>query len=447
VCLAELIAALSLGTDLGLGHPMEHVLRQCVIALGLGERCGLDESERVVVYYVALLAWVGCHVDSYEQARWFGDDIALRTDVYTSDLIGLNRACFVLRNLAAGAAPARRARTAIEFLLAGREAMDSMHATHCIVAGELARRLGLDEDVRDALLQVFERWDGKGDPGLRAGSEISRPVRLVQLADVIEVFHRAGGVDAAVAVARKRSGTQFDPALVRCFCDCAPALLASLASTSSWDAVIDAEPGLRRTLLGEELDRALEAIADFADLKSPYTLGHSHAVADLAAEAARQYGLPERELALVRRAAMVHDLGRLALSNAIWDKREPLTAAERERIRLHAYLSERMLCASSGLAPLGALAGQHHERLDGSGYPRGLKGGALSRRRPGSSRRPTCIARCWNRAPTEMRGLPTRRRLRCAARRAPVAWTAQRLRSCCARPVTRGCAAPSVQRG
>jgi HD-GYP domain-containing protein (c-di-GMP phosphodiesterase class II) len=325
--------------------------------------------------------------------------------------------------------------------------MDSMHATHCIVAGELARRLGLDEDVRDALLQVFERWDGKGDPGLRAGSEISRPVRLVQLADVIEVFHRAGGFDAAVAVARKRSGTQFDPALVRCFCDCAPALLASLASTSSWDAVIDAEPGLRRTLLGEELDRALEAIADFADLKSPYTLGHSHAVADLAAEAARQYGLPERELALVRRAAMVHDLGRLALSNAIWDKREPLTAAERERIRLHAYLSERMLCASSGLAPLGALAGQHHERLDGSGYPRGLKGGALSRRRPGSSRRPTCIARCWNRAPTEMRGLPTRRRLRCAARRAPVAWTAQRLRSCCARPVTRGCAAPSVQRG
>jgi HD-GYP domain-containing protein (c-di-GMP phosphodiesterase class II) len=378
VCLAELIAALSLGTDLGLGHPMEHVLRQCVIALGLGERFGLDESERSVVYYVALLAWVGCHVDSYEQARWFGDDIAARSDISRTDLTGPRKARFAMRHVGAGSPPVRRARTALEFLISGREAMGAMHGTHCVIAGELARRLGLGEAVRDSLLQVFERWDGTGEPGGLAGSAISRPVRLVQVADVVEGFHRAGGMEAALAVARQRSGSQLDPSVVSCFCDVADELLEPLAAATSWDVVIDAQPGLGQALSNAELDAALEAIADFTDLKSPYTLGHSREVADLAAEAARTFGLADDDVRLVRRAGLVHDLGRLGISNAIWDKREPLTVAERERVRLHAYLTERMLSGSAGLAPVGALAAHHHERLDGSGYPRGLKGNMLS---------------------------------------------------------------------
>jgi HD-GYP domain-containing protein (c-di-GMP phosphodiesterase class II) len=378
VCLAELIAALSLGTDLGLGHPMEHVLRQCVLALGLGERFRLDESERSMVYYVALLAWVGCHADSYEQARWFGDDITARADVYRADMTGMGKVRFAMQHVGAGESPVRRARTAFEFVVSGREAMETMHATHCVVAGDLARRLGLGEAVRDALLQVFERWDGKGGPMGLAGSAISRPVRLVQVADVVEVFHRASGIDAAVAVARERSGTQFDPEVVECFCGDARELLAPLAVTTSWDAVIEAQPGLRPTLGNEELDAALEAIADFADLKSPYTMGHSRGVADLAAEAGRHHCLSDDESALVRRAGLVHDLGRLGISNAIWDKQGPLTAVERERVRLHPYLTERILSASSVLAPLGALASQHHERLDGSGYPRGLRANMLS---------------------------------------------------------------------
>jgi HD-GYP domain-containing protein (c-di-GMP phosphodiesterase class II) len=357
---------------------MEHVLRESVLALGLGERLGLTESECLVVYYVALLAWVGCHVDSYEQARWFGDDISARADVYTSDLVGPNKVRFAMRNVGAGEPPARRARTALAFLRSGREAMESMHGTHCMIAGELARRLGLGETVRDALLQVFERWDGKGDPGLRAGASISLPVRLVQLADVVEVFHRHGGVDAAVTVARQRSGTQFDPAVVECFCDGASELLAPLADTASWDAVIGAQPGLRQTLSDAELDAALEAMADFADLKSPYTMGHSRGVADLAAAAGRERDLAEAEVRSLRRAGLVHDLGRLGVSNAVWDKPGPLSAVERERVRLHPYLTERIICASTALAPLGALAGQHHERLDGSGYPRGLKANMLS---------------------------------------------------------------------
>jgi HD-GYP domain-containing protein (c-di-GMP phosphodiesterase class II) len=378
VCVAELVAALSLGTDLGLGQPMEHVLRMCVLALGLAERLGLDESERSVVYYVALLAWVGCCADSFEQARWFGDDIAARADFYPTDLVGVNKARFVMRHVGAGDAPARRARTALEFLLSGRDAIESMRGTHCVIAGDLAGRLGVGEAVREALGEVFERWDGRGDPGLLAGSAISRPVRLVQLADVVEVFHREGGTDAAVAVARERSGAQFDPGVVECFCGGASELLARLAATTSWDAVIEAQPGLRQNLSHEEFDGALEAIADFADLKSPYTMGHSRGVADLAAEAGRIGGLAEDELGALRRAGLVHDLGRLGVSNAIWDKQGQLTEVERERVRLHPYLTERMLSVCPVLAPLGALAAQHHERLDGSGYPRGLKARMLS---------------------------------------------------------------------
>jgi HD-GYP domain-containing protein (c-di-GMP phosphodiesterase class II) len=378
VCLAELIAALSLGIDLGLGQPMEHVLRECMLALGLGELSGLEESERPVVYYAALLAWVGCHADAHEQAHWFGDDVSAKADVYDADFAGIDKARFVVRHMGAGQLPAHRVRTAFQFVASGHDAIQSMHGAHCLIAADLAGRLGLGESVREALLQVFERWDGKGDPGLLAAQQISRPVRLVQLADVAEVFHRRGGVAAARAVARARSGTQFDPAIVECFCDAAPELLAPLSDTTSWDAVIDAQPGLRQTLSDAELDTALEAIADFADLKSPYTMGHSRAVADLAAEAGRRCGFPVQDIRTLRRAGLVHDLGRLGVSNAIWDKRGSLTAVERERVRLHPYLTERILSSSAVLAPLGALGAQHHERLDGSGYPRGLKANALS---------------------------------------------------------------------
>jgi HD-GYP domain-containing protein (c-di-GMP phosphodiesterase class II) len=155
-------------------------------------------------------------------------------------------------------------------------------------------------------------------------------------------------------------------------------LLAGLDEASSWDAVISAGPALGPRLAGPQLDGALEAIADFTDLKSPYTIGHSRGVADLAGEAARIFGLGERAGKLVRRAGLVHDLGRLGVSNAIWDKPGGLSHVETERVRLHPYLTARMLACSPALAPLAAVAVQHHERLDGSGYPSGLSGDAVT---------------------------------------------------------------------
>jgi HD-GYP domain-containing protein (c-di-GMP phosphodiesterase class II) len=156
-------------------------------------------------------------------------------------------------------------------------------------------------------------------------------------------------------------------------------ILADLDSVATWDAVIDAEPALAVVLSGEQFDDALLAIANFVDLKSPYSLGHAHAVADLAAHAGTQLGLPQERVQTLRRAGLVHDLGRLGISNSIWDKRGPLGAGELEHVRMHPYLTERMLHQSEALAPLGAIAVQHRERLDGSGYPRRLSGAAISR--------------------------------------------------------------------
>jgi HD-GYP domain-containing protein (c-di-GMP phosphodiesterase class II) len=239
--------------------------------------------------------------------------------------------------------------------------------------------LGLPDPVLDALGSAYETWDGRGWPGELRGEDVPLAARLAQLAEFVEVAHRVGGVDAAKRLARERASKQFDPGLAELVCSEGELILAGLDEVATWDAVIDAEPALTVVLSSESFDAALLAIANFVDLKSPYSLGHSQAVAELATAGGAQLGLSDAELRTLRRAALVHDLGRLGVSNAIWDKRGPLGVGEWERVRLHPYLTERMLQQSAALAPLGAIAVQHRERLDGSGYPRGLSGGAISR--------------------------------------------------------------------
>jgi HD-GYP domain-containing protein (c-di-GMP phosphodiesterase class II) len=379
VRLAELVAALSLGVDLGFGQPMEHVLRQCLIALRLAERIGLDEQARAVVYYTALVVNVGCHTDAHEQAKWFGDDLALKSDKYVHQLGTLRGMAAGMRRLGAGNPPLYRFRIGLEFLLAGHREVDDMIANHARIARTLGEQLGLPDEVLDALADAYEQWDGRGWPGEAKGEDVPLASRLVQLAEFVEVAHRVAGVAAVRQLARDRGGQQFDPALAQLIGAEADALLAGLDSVSTWEAVIGAEPALAVMLSGERFDSALEAIADFVDLKSPYTLGHARAVADLTSLAAEHVGLSRAQTRTLRRAALVHDFGRLGVSNAIWDKRGPLGAGEWERVRLHPHLSERMLHQSPALAPLGAIAVQHRERLDGSGYPRGLSGAAISR--------------------------------------------------------------------
>jgi HD-GYP domain-containing protein (c-di-GMP phosphodiesterase class II) len=315
---------------------------------------------------------VGCGSDSHELATWFGDDLAWRAASYEIDPVGRQAVSFLAGRAAAVNPPLATSETG------DAAKLKKSAVEHCVVTKAFAECVGLGPTVADSLVQLFERWDGRGRPNRLVGEAIALPARIVQLADVLVPFHRAEGIEAAVAVARQRKGTQFDPGLVDLFCAQATDILRVVEARNGWDMVLAAEPGLRVLLTDDELDRALEWIADFTDLKSPYTLGHARGTASIAVEAARALHLPEQEVVLVRRAALVDDAGRMGVSNSIWDKPGSLSSSEMERVRLHAYYVERMFQQPPTLARIGALAAQHHERLDGSGYPRGLAGNALS---------------------------------------------------------------------
>src|SRR4051812_43626622 len=202
VRLAELVAALSLGIDLGFGQPMEHVLRQCLIALRLGEAIGLDGEQRSAVYYTALLVNVGCHSDAHEQAKWFGDDIALKSTKYDYAQRSLRGAASGIRMLGAGHPPMERFRLVLEFAISGHREVDGMIDQHAALARTLGEQLELPPSVIEALATAYERWDGRGWPGDMEGSAIPVASRIAQLAEYTEVAHRSGGSDAVRQLAR-----------------------------------------------------------------------------------------------------------------------------------------------------------------------------------------------------------------------------------------------------
>jgi HD-GYP domain-containing protein (c-di-GMP phosphodiesterase class II) len=377
VRLAELIAALSLATDLAMGQPMEHALRTCVLAVRLGDALSLSQDELSTVYYVALLRFLGCTTEASVAAETFGDEIAARSWIMALYFGPPARTMAgMLRHVGEGNPPLRRARQ-VAHAFAMMPKLTATIIAHCEVAQRLAERLGCGPEVQWALWHVYERWDGRGDPGRIKGAGLALPMRVVQLAQDAVAFHRWGGVDAATTMARERAGRAYDPAIVERFCKIAPELLAGADSGSAWDAALAAEPGPWAWVSEFRLDEALRAIADFVDLKSPYLVGHSSGVAQLAATAASWLKLPDRDVTAIRRAALLHDLGRVGISSAIWGKPGPLTDTEWERVRLHPYYAERVLARPKALAHLGALAALHHERLDGSGYHRNASASLL----------------------------------------------------------------------
>ncbi|GCA96377.1 HD domain-containing phosphohydrolase [Mycolicibacterium sp. NCC-Tsukiji] len=377
VRLAELIASLSLATDLGLGQPQEHVLRQTVIATRLAAAAGMAPEHQAAAFYVSLLAWMGCVADSHELAHWFGDDLQMRSDSYRVDKAGPGMARFLLGHLAQGQPALQRITMVGRFLAQGVVEMPKLFVSHCQTASDIADRLDLPPEVRAALLDAFERWDGKGVPGRVRGTQIQPVMRVVHIADDAEVHHRSGGVDGALAMLRSRRGTEFDPELVDVCCARSDEIFGGLDTVDAWGSVIGVCASLDCTIPDAELTAVLRVFADYADLKSPWFLGYSRRVAELTAAAARAAGLSADDVALAERAALVHRIGAIGVSTGIWNKPGPLTIAERERVRTVPYLTERVLCRQPRLCEIGAVAAAGHERMDGSGYPRGLTGTAI----------------------------------------------------------------------
>jgi HD-GYP domain-containing protein (c-di-GMP phosphodiesterase class II) len=376
VRLTELVATLSYAADLGLGQPLAHCIRRTVIALRMADLLGASEADREAAYYAGLMANVYCHADAAEQARWFGDDIGFKGEGFELlDMSTVQMVAAIIRRTAGQGTGTERVRR-----LAGLPAMPKRVTDFLTIHARLASRfavdIGLDEDVATAIRHTYEQWDGKGMPEHLRGTEISLPARLTQLAAPAEVYARRG-VDAARRVARRHRGSQFDPALVDLFCDHAPDILAGLPEATGWDHLLDARPPASRVVSGDDLDRVLRALADLVDMKSPCFAGHSRGVASLAAAAGAAAGWSTVDIQAVRRAGWLHDLGRLGVSNAVLDRTGPLPAAEFERVRLHPYLTDRMLAGLPALSRYRQIAARHHERLDGSGYPHGLTAAGL----------------------------------------------------------------------
>ncbi len=375
--LAEVLAALSVATDLGMGQPPEKAIRSCVVATGLARAMDLPEEQVRDVYLAMLLRHLGCTATARDEAYWFGGNelvsrpAAERADFASArDLAGLT--------LGAGRGSGlSRPRHLVRAVRAGRKGDEILTAV-CEVAAALARRLRCSSGVCDALYQATERWDGKGVPQGLTGDEVSIAARISDVANQAVIFELEAGVDAALAMVAHRSGGWFDPSVTAAFGDCGRDLLREVSDGDPWEAVLAVEPRPVDVIADSELDELAAAFADMVDLLSPSTLGHSSGVAELAAAAARQLGLGDREVVDLRRAGLLHDLGRVAVSSSIWEQPRPLTSLEREQVRLHAYHTERILSRSPVLEPLGRIAGLHHERLDGSGYHRGSTAGALS---------------------------------------------------------------------
>lgn len=374
----ELLAGLSVAIDLGLGQPAEHMLRAALIACRLADRIGLTRSQRATVYYTTLLMWIGCHADSQEYARWFGDDIAVRHNAYLVDWTGLPYMRFLLGNVARGEPLSARLRVMATLFRDARGQLATMVHSHCMSAAALARHLGLGPEVEHALAFTFERYDGGGLPEGAAGEAIPIEMRVAQLADFAEVHNRLYGSDGAIAVVRSRRAGHFDPAVADAFlADPTAALEAVAEGTDSWTAALAIAPDSERRLDDAALDTMLTAIGDFVDLKCPFTLGHSRQVAALAAAAAEHLGARPADVATVRRAGHLHDVGRLGVSNQVWSKPAELGASEWERVRMHPYLTDRVLTRITGLDAERIVGRSHHEHLDGTGYPLGLTGAAL----------------------------------------------------------------------
>jgi HD-GYP domain-containing protein (c-di-GMP phosphodiesterase class II) len=376
--LAELTIALSLASDLGTGQPMEHGLRTCWLSLAAAEALGLDAATRSAVYHVALLRFIGCTSDASETAVLAGgDDVAFNAAMapMLAAQPGQSMRYFV-RHLAEELPLHRRAGRVVRAMTDPGMERRSLSG-HCEVAARLATRIGLPESVSGPLGHAYERWDGKGHPAGLGSDEVPVAVRVVAAARDAELWARQAGWPAAADVLAHRRGHAHDPAVVDALVAHGERWLAAIGDDPC-AAVLDAEPAPVATIHPEKLDGALAAVADFADLKSPFFRGHSRGVAELAVAAAKAAGLSDAEAADIGCAALVHDVGRVGVPSGTWDRPGPLGADQWERVRLHPYLSERVLHRSALLAPFAALAARHHERADGTGYHRGASGEQLS---------------------------------------------------------------------
>lgn len=377
VRLNEVLIAVSMATDLGLGQPCEHMVRSARLSMRLGDRLGLDTAQLAVLYDVSLLTHVGCPVYGNEAALVFGDDVEFRSGTYDVDLGARDGMRYMIGHAGRGSGLGNRANQKVRLIATGGRDVATQMANHCSAAGLLADRFGLDPGVRAGIEQSYARWDGKGVPKGLHGNQLSLASRVSHVAEAAEVLERRLGLDDAIEVIRSRGGTHFDPAVTDALATDPDALFKGIADDSV-DHLRELEPIERPVLTEDELDSVLAAVGDFCDLRVPCFAGHARGTAELAAAAAEALQLPPERARVLRRAAHIHDVGRFGVPATVLAKPGPLTGADRERMRMHVYYTERIFSRPEPLHQVALVAAMHHERMDGSGYHRGAAGAVLT---------------------------------------------------------------------
>jgi putative nucleotidyltransferase with HDIG domain len=373
---SELLGALSHALDITEGQPEGHCVRATWIGIQVGEALNLPPHELRDLYYTILLKDLGCSSNAARiSALYLTDDLAFKHDhkVIGDSFPQVLR--FVLRHTGPNSGLVERLQGVLNIALHGGEISRDLIATRCERGADIARKLRFSETVADGIRNLDEHWDGKGKANGNAGQAIPLGARIALLAQVVDVFHSTGGREAAIGEVRLRCATWFDPNLVFAFerVAAAPGFWEMLASPGIEDVVFALAPArIARAVDERYLDDVAAAFAGIIDAKSPYTAGHSTRVADYADTIAIELGLPDGRRRWLRRAALLHDIGKLGVPNTILDKPGKLTEAEWRTMRGHAAMSEAILSRIVVFEALAKVAGAHHERLDGKGYPRGL---------------------------------------------------------------------------
>lgn len=381
VGLSELVSALSYALDISEGHPTGHCVRSCWIGFHIGREAGLSPEELSHLYYTLLLKDVGCSSNAARICRlYLADDIALKHDFHlvNDSLPQILR--FVLSRTGMKAKLAERFRALLNIAMNGGTIVNELFQTRCQTGAEIVRQMRFPEPVARGVMDLDEHWNGAGHPGGLKGEAISPLARIALIAQIADVFYASAGPHGALAELRSRSGTWFEPRLVAA-CERAaavPKFWTMLDSPELSLAVIDLSPSDKHLPIDDDyLDDVASAFAKVVDAKSPFTNGHSERVALFTDMIAEQIGLDEQHRRRLKRAALLHDIGKLGVSNQILDKPDRLDEAEWAAVRHHPALGEIILSRIGAFKELSRIAGSHHERLDGKGYPRGVGGDAI----------------------------------------------------------------------
>jgi len=374
--MSEVISAFSYALDLTEGQPAGHCVRCCWIGMHVGRKMGLTHAELWELYYTLLMKDAGCSSNAARLCELYGgDERRVKHDfkIVNSQKI-TDVAKFVFEHVGVGENLAVRLKKLLFLSSHGEKIAEELVATRCERGADIAMKLGFNEQIANGIRHLDEHWNGQGKPYHIEGKAIPINSRIALLAQVVDVFFTIGGQKAAFDEVKKRTRSWFDPEVARAFqsLETDGQFWQKLSSDEVSHSIIELEPEEKIVYVDEDqLDNITEAFGMVVDSKSPYTADHSSRVAMYASAIAEELGINKQRRRWLRRAALLHDIGKLGVSNAILDKPGKLTDEEWVEVKSHAGLTEEILLHLEPFAELAIVAGAHHERLDGKGYPKG----------------------------------------------------------------------------